>query len=187
MTRVRFFAIGFSMAVVFFYGAEKAFAMIGTTPSSGAPAFLLSNTAAVAFDNTSWVELISPDGTDCKINDNGFNGFNTVNVGSLTSMDTNYIPNHSSCGSAIGDNSYVSASFWGTDGTFTWNEYVDQAMTVLVDTGTFTQGTPPSPPGPRYEYGGATSTIEQTQTNLFYAFVLFYFGMFGMIWLIRKH
>jgi len=33
----------------------------------------------------------------------------------------------------------------------------------------------------------ATSTIEQSQTNLAYAWFIFFFSFFGMIWLLRKH
>jgi len=44
-------------------------------------------------------------------------------------------------------------------------------------------GPPPPTPGS----GGATSTIEQAQTNLFYAVTLFLAAFFGVIWLMRKH
>jgi len=47
---------------------------------------------------------------------------------------------------------------------------------------TITGGTPPSPP-----LGGATSTTDQSEQNVFSGYVLFLFAMFGMIWLIRKH
>lgn len=42
---------------------------------------------------------------------------------------------------------------------------------------------PPPPSG----MGGATSTIEQSQTNLAYAVYMFMIAMFGMVWLMRKH
>jgi len=37
------------------------------------------------------------------------------------------------------------------------------------------------------EWGGATSTIEQSQTNLFYGFFVFFVSFFGVVWLFRKN
>lgn len=40
---------------------------------------------------------------------------------------------------------------------------------------------------PPIELGGATSTVDQIQDNLFYAYVLFLLTMVIMIWIMRKH
>jgi len=42
-------------------------------------------------------------------------------------------------------------------------------------------------PPPGAAVGGATSTTEQIQTNLFYGFVLFFISFFMVVWLLRKH
>jgi len=47
-----------------------------------------------------------------------------------------------------------------------------------------------SAPGGGFEstdWGGATSTIEQSQTNLFYGFFVFFVSFFGVVWLFRKN
>jgi len=46
---------------------------------------------------------------------------------------------------------------------------------------------PPPPPIMPTDYGGATSSVDQSQQNLYNAFLLFYVSLFGMVWLIRKH
>jgi len=74
---------------------------------------------------------------------------------------------------------------WSVDGDYVVNFYADSGRVTLIDTATFHQGAGPTPPP--YQYGGATSTLEQAQSNLYNAFVLFFLSMFGMIWLIRKH
>lgn len=50
--------------------------------------------------------------------------------------------------------------------------------TIRVDTVV----TPPAVP-----LGGATSTLEQAETNLAYGFLIALASMFGMVWLLRKH
>lgn len=45
----------------------------------------------------------------------------------------------------------------------------------------------PALDSPDVPIGGATSTIEQTQTNLAFAVYIFLISMFGMVWLMRKH
>jgi len=47
------------------------------------------------------------------------------------------------------------------------------------------EGTPYDPSGG--STGGATSTVEQAQTNLAFAFAFFFVSFFGVIWLLRKH
>jgi len=68
---------------------------------------------------------------------------------------------------------------------FTWG---GSGVSYFVDDIVNTDPIPPIPPAPTSTpIGGATSTVEQAQTNLFFAFVLFYASMFGIIWLMRKH
>jgi len=42
-------------------------------------------------------------------------------------------------------------------------------------------------PAPDVPIGGATSTIEQAQSNLAWGFWFFFLSFFGVIWLLRKH
>jgi len=82
----------------------------------------------------------------------------------------------------------VNAPFSGgvTDFTsviYTWG---GTATDYFVDDLIQTASTPPPPPDPS-DFSGATSTMDQTQQNLFNMSYVFLICMFGMIWLMRKH
>jgi len=72
-----------------------------------------------------------------------------------------------------------------TAGTNTWTSTVSAGDTAyhLYDFMLFDQGS--SPPTPS-SASAATSTLDQSERNLSTAFFIFFIGMFGTIWLLRR-
>jgi len=62
----------------------------------------------------------------------------------------------------------------------TWQDWTSKGLLYSITL----SGTPVSPDVP---LGGATSTLEQAQSNLAMAFWLFLACFFGVVWLLRKH
>jgi len=124
-------------------------AIISTPAGPESTEYLDTNTVSVAWDNTSYIEVEDPNGNRCYINDPGYNGFNTASVGQGSTV-SGYIPLHATC-----DITFDDATYWETDGTWTWNMWDDDIRTTLVDTGEFCQGTGCTSPAP-------TSTVATT-------------------------
>jgi len=78
------------------------------------------------------------------------------------------------------DNVYAGGLWTEYDGA-TWTPRNGGANDALRDIFISTEPATTTPTG------GATSTVEQTQQNLFYGYALFLLSMVIMMWIIRKH
>jgi len=186
MKHVRWFAIGFAATVIAFFFVDHAFALTLTPPGDEPSGFLGSNTISLLTTTDGWLSVESPLEGECYVGygNPGFNwGIGSIGtIGASGSLAT-YLDGTGAHGTDCTPGS-TGITDWFADGIWVVRIYSDDTFTTVNESVSFLQGSTSSPP---IVGGGATSTVEQAQTNLYYAFVLFYISMFGMIWLMRKH
>jgi len=117
------------------------------------------------------------DGAEINAHDAVNNDFNVIVASDLTPGNhSSTIDLSSFVGNPATDVNGVNIQLWyTTGGSYCWTE---------TGSSVFFVGEPPVPPEP--EMGGATSTVAQVQTNLYYGFVIFFVSFFGMVYLLRK-
>jgi len=155
-----------------------------TSPQS--PGFMTGASVSITTSQDGWLSIETPsNGGECYVGfgNGGYNwGIGTIgSVGSGGTLNT-YVDGSGAHGTNC---SPYGITDWTVDGNYIVRIYSDATFTTVLEEGTFFQGNaPPPPPVP---LGGATSTLEQTQDNLYHSWILYYIAMFGMIWLMRKH
>jgi len=174
----------FFVVVVLALSVRLAFALSITPAGPESSGFLDTNGATITSTTDGWWEIVDPNGVYCDV----FHGNPGGDFGPLTNVylfgpddfatyfDGFSHGNDCSPGAAITD--------WTIDGTWTFRVYNSSAMTSVAEETTFVQG------------GGgggasstdilATSTIEQTQQNLFNAMALFLTSMFFVTWFFKR-
>jgi len=166
---------------VFLFFAERADAAITVTPTYDVTSgYLTGATASVEFDGTGYIQIINPDGEYCSMDQPGWNGFGTQDVGVGTALDTSYFPGaFSTCVPA-----FATPDFWTPDGEYIFNLYTDPYDVGLYDTGIFCQGagcTPPPTPTPT---STPTSTAPMAPYIPFLGGILFFFSFWTMLGLM---
>jgi len=159
--------------------APQVFALntITFTPTSGGASYLNSSTASFTWNdgNFYYIKIVDPNGVAHKID---------PAVGTWRPVD-NF---------TIGTGSFAVTFLKAGEPAFDWticgnwivHLYSDSGFTTeALNAGTFPQGIPCST-GP-VPIGGATSTLDQAESNLGVSFAIFFACFFGMIWLLRKH
>jgi len=161
--------VGWGIIALSIFWANIAFGAINVTPAyDTTSAYLTGATASVDFDGTGYIEVVNPDGDTCSMDQPGWNGFGTQNVGVGTALDTTYFPGaFSTCVPA-----FSTPGFWTPDGTYTFNLYTDPYNVGLYDSGTFCQGATCSPPTPT-PTTTPTSTTAEILEQLHYDFLWF--------------